>query len=112
MEHLPQPLELPPDTPDEKESQKTHESDSLASIREKVEHLSNSEKLDKESALQMMRLFHAMELLFHQEVTARDASIAALRHEVHENRMRTEVDRIATRQIQETIPTSTRTRRR
>lgn len=73
----------------------------LETIKKDVEALSSSDKLDKESALQMTRLFHSMELLLSQETNTRDARIAALQHEIQEQRLRVELDRLITRQIQE-----------
>lgn len=72
----------------------------LDTIRREVQQLSECEQLDKDTALRMMRLFHSTELLLTHEVNARDASIASLRHELQEQRLRVELDRIATRQIQ------------
>ena len=100
----PHPVEIPPDSPSETFpmlSAAASDVVPLERIRKEVETLSNSDRLDKEGALQMTRLFHAMELYMTHEINTRDARIASLHHDIHEQRLRVELDRIATRQIQE-----------
>jgi len=98
----PEPIQLPPDSPSEHSRAPNTSRDvvPLDTIRREVQQLSECEQLDKDTALRMMRLFHSTELLLTHEVNARDASIASLRHELQEQRLRVELDRIATRQIQ------------
>ena len=54
----------------------------LSTIQAGVARLATSEKLDKGSALELMRLFHAMELLLRKECNHRDTTIAELRSEM------------------------------
>ena len=99
---FPQPIELPPESPLHPiHALKPPDVVPLEQIRREVETLSSSEKLDKEAALQMTRLFHSMELLMAHEINTRDSRIASLQHNLQEQRLRVELDRIATRQIQE-----------
>ena len=90
--------ETPPETP-----RGAHPYDVLRidDIRTGVHSLATSDKLDKESALQVTRLFHAMEMLIRHEITHRDDIVASLRSQLEQQRLRTELDRIATRQIHE-----------
>lgn len=98
----PEPIQVPPDSPPDPPHACATARDivPLDTIRRDVQELSDSDKLDKETALRMMRLFHSMDLLLTHEINARDASLASLRHELQEQRLRVELDRIATRQIQ------------
>lgn len=75
----------------------------IDSIRTGVNDLAASDKLDKESALSMTRLFHAMETLMRSECTWRDAHIAKLESEVERVRLQHELDRISNVQIQQQI---------
>ena len=100
---LPHPIEPPPESPVDSKPVQSVTSDvvPLERIKHEVQALSSSEKLDKDAALTMTRLFHAMELLMTHEINDRDARIASLQHDIQEQRLRVELDRIATRQIQE-----------
>ena len=99
----PHPVHPPPDSPSDHFCANTVSFDvvPLEGLRNNIQTLSNSDKLDKESALHMTRLFHAMELLMTHEINIRDARIASLQHDIQEQRLRVEFDRIATRHIQE-----------
>lgn len=103
-ETLPDPIDLPPDSPTEfsfTQSAAPPDILPLERLRSNIEKLSNSEKLDKDSALQMTRLFHAMELYMKTELNACALRIASLEHQLQEQRLRVEFDRLATRHIQE-----------
>ena len=71
----------------------------IENIRENVNHLAGSEKLDKDSALTMTRLFHSMETLMRHECTQRDAQISRLQCEIERTRIQHELDRVANAQI-------------
>lgn len=71
----------------------------IETIREDVNQLAESEKLDKDSALTMTRLFHSMETLMRHECTLRDAQILRLQSEIERIRLQHELDRIASTQI-------------
>jgi len=79
-------------------SQDTSFSD-IETIREDVNHLAGSDKLDKDSALTITRLFHSMETLMRHECTRRDAQISRLECEIERTRIQHELDRIANTQI-------------
>ena len=69
-----QPIDPPPDSPTECSFTHTasyRDAVPLEKLRSEVETLSNSETLDKNAALQMTRLFHAMELF-----TTRNSTLA------------------------------------
>ena len=102
-ETLPGPIELPPESPTESSHTQVALPDvvPLERLRTDIEKLSSSEKLDKDSALQMMRLFHAMELHMTTELNTCTLRIASLEHQLQEQRLRVELDRLATRYIQE-----------
>ena len=100
----PDPIELPPGSPTESSHTQAVVPDvvvPLERLRADIEKLSNSDKLDKESALQMMRLFHAMELYMTTQLNTCALRIASLEHQLQEQRLRVELDRLATRHIQE-----------
>ena len=69
----------------------------METIRRGVVELATSERLDKESALNVTRLFHAMEMLLRHECTERDKRIARVTAELDHLRMSTELDRLANR---------------
>lgn len=71
----------------------------IESIREEVNNLAGSEKLDKDSALTMTRLFHSMETLMRHECTRRDAQISRMECEIERTRIQHELDRIANSQF-------------
>ena len=73
----------------------------IEDVREFVETLTASEKVDKESALQITRLFHTMELIHNREINVRDAQIAKMESDLTQQRLQTELDRLATRHIHE-----------
>ena len=75
--------------------------DEIETIRKSVNELAASERLDKESALAMTRLFHSLEMLMRHEFTRRDAKIARLEGEIERSRMQHELDRITNVQIQQ-----------
>lgn len=100
----PDPIELPPDSPMESSFTQVAALPDvvpLERLRSDIEKLSNSDKLDKDAALQMTRLFHAMEMYMKTELNACALRIASLQHELQEQRLRVELDRLATRHIQE-----------
>ena len=68
-------------------------------LREEVNQLAGSEKLDKDSALTMTRLFHSIETLMRHECTRRDAQISRMECEIERTRIQHELDRIANTQI-------------
>lgn len=72
---------------------------SIDGIRNSVNQLAGSDRLDKDSALTMTRLFHAMETLLRQECTQRDAQISRMGCEIERTRIQHELDRIASSQI-------------
>lgn len=71
----------------------------IETIREEVNNLAGSEKLDKDSALTMTRLFHSMETLMRHECTRRDAQISRLECEIERTRIQHELDRITNNQL-------------
>ena len=88
---------------EERESQMMFDGDgppgNLEAIREEVNKLAASDKLDKDSALTMTRLFHAIETLMRQECTRRDAEISRMEYEIERTRIQSELDRITNVQI-------------
>ena len=71
----------------------------IETIREEINKLAGSEKLDKDSALTMTRLFHSMETLMRHECTRRDAQISRMECEIERTRIQHELDRIANNQF-------------
>ena len=71
----------------------------IETIREEINKLAGSEKLDKDSALTMTRLFHSMETLMRHECTRRDAQISRMECEIERTRIQHELDRIANSQF-------------
>lgn len=71
----------------------------IETIREEINKLASSEKLDKDSALTMTRLFHSMETLMRHECTRRDAQISRMECEIERTRIQHELDRIANSQF-------------
>jgi hypothetical protein len=67
----------------------------IETIRDEVNGLAGSEKMDKDSALTMTRLFHSMETLMRHECTRRDAQISRLECEIERARIQHELDRVA-----------------
>lgn len=97
----PSPRPSPVEVSDEQEvltCQDTSLSD-IETIRGDVNHLAGSDKLDKDSALTMTRLFHSMETLMRHECTRRDAQISRLECDIERTRIQHELDRIANAQI-------------
>ena len=70
-------------------------------IRQGVNDLTASEKLDKESALTMTRLFHAVETLMRKECTRRDAAIAKIEHDLERTCIQNELERMRMSQEQD-----------
>lgn len=66
-------------------------STSLEEIRRGIHDLATSEKLDKESALQLTRLFHSMELLLHHECNSRDTTITKLKNDLDRAQMQSQL---------------------
>lgn len=64
-------------------------------IRRGVTALAESSALDKESALSMTRLFHAMEMLMRHECARRDAMVCKLESELERSRIQHELDRVS-----------------
>lgn len=71
----------------------------IETIREEINKLASSEKLDKDSALTMTRLLHSMETLMRHECTRRDAQISRMECEIERTRIQHELDRIANSQF-------------
>ena len=94
-------VEIPPDSPPDTTPRPTADATNLDDIRCAVHALAASDRLDKESALQVTRLFHAMEMLHRHAIAERDGDNAALRAEMNQQRLQTELDRLATRQLRE-----------
>lgn len=99
----PHDIQTPPETP------KTQSYDvvRIDEIRTGINAIATSEKLDKESALQVTRLFHGMEMLLRHEINQRDGMIASLRAQLDQQRIQVELDRISSRQIIEDANTGT-----
>ena len=74
---------------------------SLDGLRRRVSALAMSDRLEKDEALQITRLFHAMEVLHNTVVHERDAQIASLRAELERMRLQVELDRLACRQVRD-----------
>ena len=60
-----------------------------------------SDRLEKDEALQITRLFHAMEVLHYSTIHERDAQIASFRAELERMRLQVELDRLACRQVRD-----------
>ena len=73
-------------------------------LRDEVMTLTSSERLDKDCALQVTRLFHSMEMLLRHACHTRDAEIARVRTDLEHLRLTNDLDRPAARQIQEDVP--------
>ena len=71
----------------------------IDSIRNGVNELAASDRLDKDSALAMTKLFHAMETLMRHECTCRDAQIAKMNGDIERARIQHELDRVSNVQI-------------
>ena len=65
-------------------------------IRRSIMDLVTSDKLDKDAALQVTRLFHALEMLMRHECTTRDTHIARLKADAERQRVQHELDRLTT----------------
>lgn len=72
----------------------------------KVNELATSDKLDKDSALAMTRLFHALETLMRFECARRDARISKMESELERTHVQHELDRITNAKIQAQLPSS------
>ena len=84
-------------------------------IRRGVVKLATSDKLDKESALHVTRLFHGMEMLMRHECTERDKKIAEANNDLERLRIQVELDRISNRSLRDdtavaATPTAARAR--
>ena len=64
-------------------------------IRRGITALAESSALDKDSALSMTRLFHAMEMLMRHECARRDATVCRLESELERSRIQHELDRVS-----------------
>lgn len=71
----------------------------VETIRGGINFLAESDRLDKDSALTMTRLFHSLETLMRHECTRRDAHISRMECELERVRIQHELDRIANVQI-------------
>ena len=69
----------------------------LEDVRLGIKTLSESDKLDKAAALTVTRLHHEMELLLQHEKHVRYQEISTLRSQLEQNRLETELDRLARR---------------
>ena len=85
----------------------------IDAIRGGINALAESDRLDKDSALTMTRLFHALEMLMRHECSRRDAQISRLEAEIERGRIQHELDRIANANLhhQQTPAESTPLRR-
>ena len=84
----------------------------IEGLRNGVDQLAQSERMDKDSALTMTRLFHSMETLMRHECTLRDAQISRMECEIERTRIQHELDRIAsTHIVQQQLVESTPHRR-
>lgn len=72
---VPPPVELPPSP---------HPLDVL---RQSAERLAEDERISKEAALQIMRLFHDMENLLHEECVQRDMNLAEYKFQIERLKM-------------------------
>ena len=98
--HRPPPICVEDDAPrDEFTSAIAEPVANIEGIRESVDELAGSDKLDKDSALAMTRLFHSMETLMRNECTRRDVQISRLEYELERMRIQYELDRITNVQI-------------
>ena len=91
----PHDIQTPPETP----KPQLYEVLRIDDIRTGINALATSDKLDKESALQVTRLFHGMEMLIRHEINQRDGMIASLRAQLDQQRIQVELDRISSRQL-------------
>lgn len=73
---------------------------SIDDVRRGVADLATSEALDKESALAVTRLFHAMEMLLRQACTDRDMRVAEKDAELHRLRLELELERTTAQAVQ------------
>ena len=76
----------------------------IETIRHGINTLAGSDRLDKDSALTMTRLFHSMETLMRHECTRRDAQISRTECELERARIQHELDRIANNHIHQQQP--------
>jgi hypothetical protein len=67
----------------------------IDTIRNGVNELAASDRLDKDSALAMTKLFHAMETLMRHECTCRDAQIVMMNGDMERARIQYELDRLS-----------------
>lgn len=102
MTDTPSPRPSPVQVSDGREAPSTSHEISftdIEGIRGDVNQLAGSDKMDKDSALTMTRLFHSMETLMRHECTRRDAQISRMECEIERMRIQHELDRIANTQI-------------
>lgn len=73
----------------------------ISDIKAGIEEISSSDRLDKETALQVTRLFHAVEMLLRHECNQRDATIQQLHSTLELDRVQHQLDRFANRALRE-----------
>jgi hypothetical protein len=71
---------------------------SLEEVRAAVAHIASSQAVDKDTALEITRLFHATEVLLLHECRTRDAALADAHSLLERQRMESELDRLARRE--------------
>lgn len=99
MSDIPSPRPPAVSADDDNESPPQMTLSDIDDIRTGVNELAGSDRLDKDSALSMTRLFHALETLMRDECTIRDAKISKMESEIERSRIQHELDRIANVQI-------------
>ena len=72
---------------------------SMEYIMTKANELAASDKLDKDSALAMTRLFHALETLLRHECANRDARISKMECDIERTHVQHELDRLTNAKI-------------
>ena len=79
----------------------TSDEEERRAIRQGFDRLAESDGLDKVHALELTRLFHAMETVVQRSAHAREREVAELKAELEMARLRSELDRLARRQTME-----------
>lgn len=82
---------------------RTRDVPELGELRDELREL--AQELDKEHALGVTRLFHAMETLLQRECHDRDRTLADTRSELERARLQAELDRLARRHVLEELQT-------
>lgn len=113
MDPLTPPVDSPDDSPIPQdpltESEPTIQT--MDDIRRSIADLTESNAMDKSTALTVTRLFHGAESIIQQEHHMRVQEVSNLRHEVERTHMQAELDRLARRRTlddQLVTPTSSK----